>query len=75
MNHNKLPFSWPLTQMFGKEAAKIIDYVECYPDGIGKGRKIAFECILAGVEGFPTWIINGQVWAYFTNCFFLSICT
>ncbi|KAH7690148.1 Thioredoxin-like protein [Dioscorea alata] len=47
-------------QMFGKEAAKKIDYVECYPDGIGKDRKIAFECILAGVEGFPTWIINGQ---------------
>ncbi|KAH0456021.1 hypothetical protein IEQ34_013928 [Dendrobium chrysotoxum] len=48
-------------QMFGREAAKILDYVECFPDGVGKGRKMTTECKLAGLEGFPTWIIKGKV--------------
>lgn len=48
-------------QMFGREAGKILDYIECFPDGVGKGRKMAQECTLAGLEGFPTWIIKGKV--------------
>lgn len=48
-------------QMFGREALKILDYIECFPDGVGKGRKMALECTLAGLEGFPTWIIKGKV--------------
>ncbi|KAK8945478.1 hypothetical protein KSP40_PGU013240 [Platanthera guangdongensis] len=48
-------------QMFGVEAAKIIDYIECFPDGAGKGRKMALECTLAGLEGFPTWVVKGKV--------------
>ncbi|PKA54007.1 hypothetical protein AXF42_Ash016172 [Apostasia shenzhenica] len=48
-------------QMFGREAAQILDYVECFPDGGGKGRKMALECTLAKVEGFPTWIIKDKV--------------
>lgn len=48
-------------QMFGQEAAKILDYVECFPEGVGKGRKMAALCTAAGVEGFPTWIIKDQV--------------
>ncbi|KAF9621750.1 hypothetical protein IFM89_027604 [Coptis chinensis] len=48
-------------QMFGEEAAKMLDYVECFPDGIRKGTKMAKACSDAGLEGFPTWVINGKV--------------
>ncbi|KAG9441816.1 hypothetical protein H6P81_017670 [Aristolochia fimbriata] len=48
-------------EMFGHEGAKILDYVECFPDGVGKGRKIAKECEAAGIDGFPTWVIKGKV--------------
>lgn len=48
-------------QMFGREAAKIMDYVECFPDGYTKGIKIAKACSEVAIEGFPTWVINGQV--------------
>ncbi|XP_057962911.1 thiol-disulfide oxidoreductase LTO1 [Malania oleifera] len=47
-------------QMFGREAAKLLDYVECFPDGYTKGVKIAKACADARIEGFPTWVINGQ---------------
>lgn len=47
--------------MFGKEAAKLLDYVECFPNGYKKGTKIEKACADAAIEGFPTWIINGQV--------------
>ncbi|KAJ1298942.1 hypothetical protein BS78_01G492700 [Paspalum vaginatum] len=48
-------------QMFGREAMKILDYVECFPNGAGKGKKMTQECAAAGLEGFPTWSINGKV--------------
>ncbi|ONK55977.1 uncharacterized protein A4U43_C10F2880 [Asparagus officinalis] len=48
-------------QMFGREAVKILDYVECFPEGAGKGRKMAKMCSDAAVEGFPTWIIKDKV--------------
>ncbi|CAL4912413.1 unnamed protein product [Urochloa decumbens] len=48
-------------QMFGREASKILDYVECFPNGAGKGKKMTQECQAAGLEGFPTWFINGKV--------------
>ncbi|XP_010266932.1 PREDICTED: thiol-disulfide oxidoreductase LTO1 isoform X2 [Nelumbo nucifera] len=48
-------------QMFGREAAKLLDYVECFPDGYRTGTKIAKACSDAGIDGFPTWVINGQV--------------
>jgi hypothetical protein len=58
-------------QMFGREATKILDYVECFPNGAGKGKKMTKECQAAGLEGFPTWFINGKVfpWKFvvFTN--------
>lgn len=47
--------------MFGREAAKLLDYVECFPDGYKKGTKMAKACVDAGIEGFPIWVINGQV--------------
>ncbi|XP_058090756.1 thiol-disulfide oxidoreductase LTO1 [Magnolia sinica] len=48
-------------QMFGDEGAKILDYVECFPDGIGKGKKMANACEVVGIEGFPTWVIKDKV--------------
>eukprot|EP00252_Welwitschia_mirabilis_P018355 TRINITY_DN40792_c0_g1_i1.p1 TRINITY_DN40792_c0_g1~~TRINITY_DN40792_c0_g1_i1.p1 ORF type:complete len:378 (+),score=62.89 TRINITY_DN40792_c0_g1_i1:137-1270(+) len=48
-------------QMFGAEASDILDYVECYPDGYKKGIKVAKVCEEAHIQGFPTWIIKGQV--------------
>lgn len=48
-------------QMFGREAMEILDYVECFPNGAGKGKKMAAECAVTGLEGFPTWFINGKV--------------
>ena len=47
--------------MFGREAAKLLDYVECFPNGYRKGVVVAPECSVAGVEGFPTWVIKGEV--------------
>ncbi|KAL3654706.1 hypothetical protein CASFOL_001441 [Castilleja foliolosa] len=48
-------------EMFGREAAKMLDYVECFPDGVSTGTKMAQVCSAVKLEGFPTWIINGQV--------------
>ncbi|KAK6237262.1 hypothetical protein QUC31_002731 [Theobroma cacao] len=48
-------------QMFGREASKLLDYVECFPDGVKTGTKMVKACADAKLEGFPTWIINGQV--------------
>lgn len=47
--------------MFGREASKLLDYVECFPDGVKKGIYMANACQEAKLEGFPTWIINGEV--------------
>ncbi|XP_057449222.1 thiol-disulfide oxidoreductase LTO1 [Lotus japonicus] len=48
-------------EMFGREAFKQLDYVECFPEGYRTGTKMLESCIDAKIEGFPTWIINGQV--------------
>ncbi|XP_027360546.1 thiol-disulfide oxidoreductase LTO1 isoform X2 [Abrus precatorius] len=48
-------------EMFGNEAAKQLDYVECFPEGYRKGTKMIKACLDAKIEGFPTWVINGQV--------------
>lgn len=48
-------------EMFGREAAKELNYVECFPDGYKKGTKILKACADAAIEGFPTWIINDKV--------------
>ena len=47
--------------MFGSEAAKLLNYTECFPDGYRTGVKIDKACANVGIEGFPTWVINGQV--------------
>ncbi len=44
-------------QLFGREAAQIINYVECsQPDG----QSQVLECQAAGITGYPTWEINGE---------------
>ncbi|KAG9137975.1 hypothetical protein Leryth_019366 [Lithospermum erythrorhizon] len=48
-------------EIFGREAAKILDYVECFPDGYKKGTTMIKECLDVNLEGFPTWVINGEV--------------
>ncbi|XP_024536881.1 thiol-disulfide oxidoreductase LTO1 [Selaginella moellendorffii] len=47
-------------QELGKEAMKILEYVECFPDGYRKNVKTAKACEAAKIEGFPTWIIKGE---------------
>ncbi|XP_075524052.1 thiol-disulfide oxidoreductase LTO1-like [Primulina tabacum] len=32
-------------EMFGREAAKLLNYVECFPDGIKKGNKVDEACL------------------------------
>ncbi|CAN6680547.1 unnamed protein product [Malus baccata var. baccata] len=48
-------------QMFGSEAAKLLNYVECFPGGFRNGTIMQRECFDVEIEGFPTWVINGQV--------------
>jgi len=57
--------------MFGKEAAELLNYVECFPNGFRKGTKMIKACVDAKLEGFPTWVINGQVWIF--KCIELSL--
>ncbi len=39
-------------------AAERLPYVECTPNG--RNGPIAFACVSANVQGFPTWVINGR---------------
>lgn len=43
--------------LFGAEAAKQLNYVECHPQGQNAQPQ---TCQAAGIESFPTWEINGQ---------------
>ncbi|KAG6528160.1 hypothetical protein ZIOFF_010309 [Zingiber officinale] len=56
-----IPISSVLPIMFGSEATKVLDYVECFPNGAGKGRTMASECSSVGIQGFPTWVIKGKI--------------
>jgi uncharacterized membrane protein/glutaredoxin len=44
-------------QLFGQEAAKQLPIVECAADGRNAQVQL---CQAAGIQGFPTWEINGQ---------------
>ncbi|EPS71885.1 hypothetical protein M569_02874, partial [Genlisea aurea] len=48
-------------EIFGGEASKLLDYVECFPDGMNKETKMAEACVDAKLKGFPTWSIKGQI--------------
>ena len=45
-------------EMFGKEAAKNLKVVECAPTGQNNEAKL---CQSKGIEGFPSWEINGEL--------------
>ena len=42
---------------FGASADRL-PYIECTPDG--RDGTLAFACVLKDINGYPTWIINGQ---------------
>lgn len=44
-------------QLFGASAERL-PYVECTPDG--RNGPTAWACMEAGVDNYPTWIIDGQ---------------
>ncbi|XWK91733.1 MAG: vitamin K epoxide reductase family protein (plasmid) [Phormidium sp.] len=46
-------------QLFGQEAFSKINYVECSPEG--RGTPPAQVCIDRGIQGYPTWEVNGQL--------------
>jgi uncharacterized membrane protein len=43
-------------RLFGASAQRL-QYVECSP--AGQGGPVAFECVSAGIQAYPTWVING----------------
>lgn len=45
-------------QTFGKEAAKLLNYVECAEDGLNTERP---TCRANQVRGYPTWEIDGEL--------------
>lgn len=45
--------------LFGKEAFAKVTYVECDPEG--QNSQTA-ACQETGIEGFPTWEINGELY-------------
>lgn len=46
-------------ELFGQEAFRQIDYVECDPAGKDARPEL---CQKAHIEGFPTWEIKGQLY-------------
>ncbi|ESA37586.1 vitamin k epoxide reductase [Leptolyngbya sp. Heron Island J] len=46
--------------LFGKQAMEHIDYIECDEEGIDPQPN---ACRTAGVQSYPTWEVNGQVYA------------
>lgn len=44
-------------ELFGKQAVSEIDYVECDPGGQNPRPQL---CQAAQIQGYPTWIINGE---------------
>ena len=45
-------------QMFGKEASQILNIVECATDGENNQADL---CRRKGLDGFPSWEINGRI--------------
>ncbi|OKH12691.1 vitamin K epoxide reductase family protein [[Limnothrix rosea] IAM M-220] len=51
------PHCYEQKQLFGPEAFEKIDYIECAADGKNAQPQV---CAAAGLEGFPTWDVDGQ---------------
>lgn len=56
------PHCYDQKMLFGKEAAKIIDYFECDPRG-QNSRAESCQAAAANVKGFPTWEIQGKFYS------------
>lgn len=50
------PHCYKQKQLFGKEAVKELNVIECHPDGINPQRQL---CEAAKIESVPTWDIKG----------------
>ena len=46
------------SELFGKQAYKELNVVECARDGINSQTQL---CIDKNIKGFPTWEINGKL--------------
>ncbi|MDA9728886.1 hypothetical protein N9U52_01400 [Prochlorococcus sp. AH-736-N17] len=46
------------SELFGKQAYKELNVVECANDGINSQTQL---CLDKGIQGFPTWEINGKL--------------
>ena len=44
-------------QLFGKDAAAQLNYIECHPQGENSQPDL---CMKAGIQAFPTWEIKGK---------------
>ena len=53
------PHCYEQKQLFGSEAASMLNYIECAPDGQNSQTEL---CKKVGITGFPTWEINGQLY-------------
>jgi uncharacterized membrane protein len=48
--------------LFGKEATKFLDYVECDPKGQNSRAELC-QAAAANIKGFPTWEIQGKFYS------------
>lgn len=51
------PHCYEQKQLFGIEAVKELDIIECQPQGVDPKPAL---CQAANIPGFPTWVIKGQ---------------
>lgn len=54
------PHCFDQRQLFGKKASKTVTYVECSPDGLDAQPDV---CSTSGVQSYPSWEINGEIYA------------
>jgi uncharacterized membrane protein/glutaredoxin len=52
------PYCHKQKQLFGQEAVSRLNYIECDPQGQNPQVEL---CQSAGLQGYPTWEINGQL--------------
>lgn len=54
------PHCYDQRQLFGREAFEVVPTVECDPSGVDPQPQV---CQAAGVQGYPSWQINGQLYS------------
>ncbi|MBW4619844.1 MAG: vitamin K epoxide reductase family protein [Cyanosarcina radialis HA8281-LM2] len=52
------PHCYEQKEMFGKEAYKEFNYIECAPQGTNPQPEL---CSKVGIKGFPTWEVKGKL--------------